>query len=36
MTEAGLARVAEGLVHVALAEGFRGHAQSVLTRFEGE
>ena len=36
MTEAGLARVAEGLVHVALAEGFPGHAQSVLTRFEGE
>ena len=36
MTEAGLARVAEGLVRVALAEGFPGHAQSVLTRFEGE
>lgn len=36
MTEAGLARVSEGLVHVALAEGFPGHAQSVLTRFEGE
>jgi histidinol dehydrogenase len=36
MTEAGLARVAAGVVRVALAEGFRGHAQSVLTRFEGE
>jgi len=36
MTEAGLARVAFGVVRVALAEGFRGHAQSVLTRFEGE
>jgi histidinol dehydrogenase len=36
MTEAGLARVTEDLVRVALAEGFRGHAQSVLTRFEGE
>jgi len=35
MTEAGLARVALGVVRVALAEGFRGHAQSVLTRFEG-
>jgi hypothetical protein len=28
--------VAEGVVRVAMAEGFRGHAQSVLTRFEGE
>jgi histidinol dehydrogenase len=36
MTRAGLARAAEGIVRVALAEGFRGHAQSVLTRFEGE
>jgi histidinol dehydrogenase len=36
MSEAGLARVAEDVVRVALAEGFRGHAQSVLTRFEGE
>jgi len=36
MTEAGLARLSEGIVRVALAEGFRGHAQSVLTRFEGE
>jgi histidinol dehydrogenase len=35
MTEAGLARVTEDVVRVALAEGFRGHAQSVLTRFEG-
>ena len=36
MTRTGLARVAEGVVAVARAEGFRGHAQSVLTRFEGE
>jgi histidinol dehydrogenase len=36
MTRKGLARVAEGVVRVAAAEGFRGHAQSVLTRFEGE
>lgn len=36
MTEAGLARVTEDVVRVALAEGFQGHAQSVLTRFEGE
>jgi histidinol dehydrogenase len=36
MTREGLARVAEGIVRVAAAEGFRGHAQSVLTRFEGE
>jgi histidinol dehydrogenase len=34
MTRAGLARVTEGVVRVAMAEGFRGHAQSVLTRFE--
>jgi histidinol dehydrogenase len=35
-TRRGLARIREGVVRVALAEGFRGHAQSVLTRFEGE
>jgi histidinol dehydrogenase len=34
MTARGLRRVARGVVAVALAEGFRGHAQSVLTRFE--
>ena len=33
-TRAGLRRVTEGIVRVAMAEGFRGHAQSVLTRFE--
>ena len=27
-------RVTEGMVRVAMAEGFRGHAQSLLTRFE--
>ncbi len=32
---AGLARITEDVVRVAQAEGFRGHAQSVLTRFEG-
>jgi histidinol dehydrogenase len=36
LTRAGLVRTAEDVVRVALAEGFRGHAQSVLTRFEGE
>jgi histidinol dehydrogenase len=36
MTREGLARMAEGVVRVAMAEGFRGHAQSVLTRFEGD
>jgi histidinol dehydrogenase len=36
MTRGGLARVAGDVERVALAEGFRGHAQSVLTRFEGE
>ncbi len=36
LTRRGLARVAEDVVRVAVAEGFRGHAQSVLTRFEGE
>ena len=35
LTREGLARIAEGVVRVAAAEGFRGHAQSVLTRFEG-
>jgi histidinol dehydrogenase len=35
MTRGGLARVAESVVRVAMAEGFKGHAQSVLTRFEG-
>lgn len=35
LSRAGLARVTEDVVRVALAEGFRGHAQSVLTRFEG-
>jgi histidinol dehydrogenase len=35
MTRAGLAAVTEGMVRVAMAEGFRGHAQSLLTRFEG-
>jgi len=35
MTRRGLARVAESVVRVAMAEGFKGHAQSVLTRFEG-
>jgi histidinol dehydrogenase len=36
MTRRGLLRVTEGMVRVAMAEGFRGHAQSLLTRFEGE
>lgn len=35
MTRAGLRRVAPGLVSVARAEGFTGHALSVLTRFAG-
>jgi histidinol dehydrogenase len=35
MTRRGLAAVTEGMVRVAMAEGFRGHAQSLLTRFEG-
>ena len=35
LSRAGLARITEDVVRVALAEGFRGHAQSVLTRFEG-
>jgi hypothetical protein len=29
-------RMTEDVVCVAMAEGFRGHAQSVLARFEGE
>jgi histidinol dehydrogenase len=35
MTERGLRRVADGIARVARAEGFPGHAQSVLTRFAG-
>ncbi len=35
LSRAGLAAVTEDVVRVAQAEGFRGHAQSVLTRFEG-
>ena len=35
MTERGLRRVADGMARVARAEGFPGHAQSVLTRFAG-
>jgi histidinol dehydrogenase len=35
MTRSGLAGIAESIVRVAMAEGFKGHAQSVLTRFEG-
>jgi histidinol dehydrogenase len=34
MTRAELERVGRGVVRVALAEGFRGHARSVLTRLE--
>jgi histidinol dehydrogenase len=36
LTRKGLAAVTEDVVRVAVAEGFPGHAQSVLTRFEGE
>jgi len=36
LTRAGLARVADDVVRVARAEGFSGHAQSVLTRLEAE
>ena len=36
LTRGGLVRITEDVVRVALAEGFRGHAQSVLARFEGE
>jgi histidinol dehydrogenase len=35
LSRAGLAFITEDVVRVAQAEGFRGHAQSVLTRFEG-
>jgi histidinol dehydrogenase len=35
VSRAGLAAAAFGMVRVAMAEGFPGHAQSVLTRFEG-
>ncbi len=35
LSRAGLARVVPDIVRVSMAEGFRGHAQSVLTRFEG-
>jgi histidinol dehydrogenase len=34
LSREGLASITEDVVRVALAEGFRGHAQSVLTRFE--
>jgi hypothetical protein len=33
-TRRSLAMVAEDVVRVAMAEGFAGHAQSVLTRFD--
>ncbi len=36
LTRSGLARVTEDVVRVSMAEGFAGHAQSVLARFEGE
>ncbi len=36
LTWSGLRRTAEDIVRIAMAEGFKGHAQSVLTRFEGE
>jgi histidinol dehydrogenase len=36
LTREGLATVTEDVVTIAMAEGFRGHAQSVLARFEGE
>jgi histidinol dehydrogenase len=35
MTPAGLRRVASGMARVAVAEGFRGHAQSLLVRVQG-
>jgi histidinol dehydrogenase len=35
LSRVGLAHITEDVVRVAQAEGFRGHAQSVLTRFEG-
>ena len=36
LTRRGLGRVADDVVRVARAEGFSGHAQSVLTRLEAE
>jgi histidinol dehydrogenase len=36
MTQRGLARVAADVIRVAEAEGFRGHALSVATRFAGQ
>jgi histidinol dehydrogenase len=36
LTRTGLARATEDIVRVAMAEGFPGHAQSVLTRFEAD
>jgi len=36
LTRKGLALATEDIVRVAMAEGFPGHAQSVLTRFEAE
>jgi histidinol dehydrogenase len=36
LTRQGLAAIADDVAAVAEAEGFRGHAQSVLTRFAGE
>ena len=36
LSRQGLGRVTEGMVRVAMAEGFRGHAVSLLTRFEGD
>jgi histidinol dehydrogenase len=35
MTPAGYRRVARGMARVAVAEGFRGHARSLLVRLEG-
>ena len=35
MTPAGMRRVASGMARVATAEGFRGHAQSLLVRLNG-
>ena len=35
MTQAGLRRVAGGMARVAAAEGFRGHAASLLVRLNG-
>src|SRR5204862_4805393 len=36
LSRGGLAAITEDVVRVAQAEGFRGHAQSVLTRFATE